>query len=214
MTASYVTVSELRTTLGIGSLYENSVIEEVCQTAEDLLNSFLWFDSAPVVGTMIYSNVVTMGLTLPTQFVTGQSVTISGSGSTYNGTYTITGTIPYTTNSVNTFVWPFGLQNMGLNNIAYIQYAKTASDDPWHQVRPYGKAIITTDTKTTAYAALGGVREAASMLAVSIWQARQVPTAGGMGLDMQPSPFRMGNGLMGTIRGLIAPYMNPAALVG
>ena len=45
MAATYVTKAELRTNLGIGTLYSDAVVEEVCQTAEDLLNSYLWFDS-------------------------------------------------------------------------------------------------------------------------------------------------------------------------
>ena len=44
MAASYVTMQELRTNLGIGSLYSDATIEEVCQAAEDQVNSFLWFD--------------------------------------------------------------------------------------------------------------------------------------------------------------------------
>jgi len=58
MPASYVTMSELRANLGIGTLYSDSTVEECCQTAEDLLNSYLWFDSVPVVGTALVSSTV------------------------------------------------------------------------------------------------------------------------------------------------------------
>ena len=38
---------------------------------------------------------------------------------------------------------------------------------------------------------------------------------GGMGIDgFAPSPFRMSNTLMASIRGLLAPYLNPSAMVG
>jgi hypothetical protein len=33
--ASYVTQQELRTNLGIGTLYSNNDVEEVCQAAQD-----------------------------------------------------------------------------------------------------------------------------------------------------------------------------------
>ena len=36
MTATYVTADELKANLGIGTLYADSIVEEVCQTAEDL----------------------------------------------------------------------------------------------------------------------------------------------------------------------------------
>ena len=60
MAATYVTKAELRTNLGIGSLYSDTTVEEVCQTAEDLLNSYLWFDSVPVVAAALASNVATL----------------------------------------------------------------------------------------------------------------------------------------------------------
>jgi len=43
MAATYVTKAELRTNLGIGTLYTDAVVEEVCQSAQDLLNQYLWF---------------------------------------------------------------------------------------------------------------------------------------------------------------------------
>ena len=46
MPATYVTEQELRDNLGIGDLYADSIIEECCQSAQDILNQFLWFDSA------------------------------------------------------------------------------------------------------------------------------------------------------------------------
>ena len=45
MAATYVTEQELRDNLGIGDLYPDSVIEECCQSAQDILNQFLWFGS-------------------------------------------------------------------------------------------------------------------------------------------------------------------------
>ena len=40
MPAVYVTQQELRTNLGIGTLYSDSTVEEVCQTAEDLIKQY------------------------------------------------------------------------------------------------------------------------------------------------------------------------------
>ena len=62
MTATYVTAAELRTNLGIGTLYPEAMIEEICQTAEDLCNTFLWYDTAPVTSARIVSNVATLSL--------------------------------------------------------------------------------------------------------------------------------------------------------
>jgi len=170
MAASYVTVAELRTNLGIGTLYSDSTVEEVCQAAQDQINSFLWFDSAPVVGTALVNNVATVMIANPGIFTTTESVTIAGAGSTFNGTYTITGTIPFSTGTSN-ILPAFNLQ---LNYFQYpqgysfIQYAKTAANQNFRRVLPYGTATG-EDTKTATYVNTASVREAAMILAVDIW---------------------------------------------
>ena len=216
MPASYVTVAELRANLGIGSLYSDSTVEECCQAAQDQINSFLWFDSAPVVGTALVSNVATVMLANPGLFTTGESVTIAGAGSTFNGTYTITATLPFSTGTTNLLP----AFNMQLNyyqqpqGYSFIQFAKTAADQNFRRVVPSGSATG-EDTKTATYVNTASVRQSAMILAVDIWQARQVSQTGGVGLDgFSPSPYRMGNSMIGKIRGLLAPYMNPNSMVG
>jgi hypothetical protein len=215
MAASYVTSSELKANLGIGTLYSDSIVEEVCQTAEDLLNSYLWFDSYPVVGAGTYNNVGMVLISAPVSYVTGQVVTLSNCGAAYNGSKTITGTYPYTNGSV---VIPYFL-NFPFNYFQFprgysmIQFTRSASDDNYHQIVPYGK-VMGVDTKETSYATTPAIREAAMMLAVDIWQARQQSSAGGISPDFSPSPYRMGNTLMARVRGLIAPYTSPRSMVG
>jgi hypothetical protein len=216
MPATYVTEAELRANLGIENLYSSNTVEEVCQTAQDLINQFLWFDSAPIVGASLQSNIVTLMVANPGIFSTGQSVTVSGCGATFNGTYTITGTIPWTAGTTTqlpsiafnnyAFNWP--------NGYSFIQYAKTASNVNFFRVLPYGSAVG-ADLKTNTYATTPAVREASMILAVDIWQARQVSQTGGVSIDgFSPSPYRMGNSMIGKIRGLIAGYMSPNAMVG
>ena len=215
MAASYVTSAELKANLGIGTLYADSIVEEVCQTAEDLLNQYLWFDSYPVVGAAIYNNVGMVLISSPISYVTGQVITLSGCGSTYNGSKTITGTYPYTNGSV---VIPYFI-NFPFNYFQFprgyslIQFALTHADDNYHQIVPYGKALG-VDTKDTAYAATPAIREAAMMLAVDIWQARHQSSVCGVTPEFAPSPYRMGNTLMARVRGLIAPYSSPRSMVG
>lgn len=216
MAATYVTEQELRDNLGIGDLYSDAVIEECCQTAQDILNQFLWFDSAPVVGTTIQNNVATVMIANPAIFTTGQSVTLTGCGATFNGTYTITGTIPWstgTTNLIPAISWNTNVWNWP-NGYSFIQFAKTAANVNFSRVLPYGSAVG-TDTKTNSYATTPAVREAAMILAVDIFQARQVSQTGGVSIDgFSPSPYRLGNSMIGKIRGLIAGYTNPGAMVG
>jgi hypothetical protein len=214
--ATYVTEAELRANLGIENLYSSDIVETCCQAAQDLLNQFLWFDAAPVVGTVLQSNIATVMIANPAIFSTGDSVTLSGCGSTFNGTYTITGTMPYTTGTANNF--PFINFNNRLfnypNGYSFIQFAKTAANANFTRVLPYGSAVG-ADTKTNTYATTPAVREAAMILAVDIFQARQVSQTGGVSIDgFSPSPYRMGNSMIGKIRGLLAGYQNPGSMCG
>jgi hypothetical protein len=215
MAATYVTVAELRANLGIGTLYTDATLDEVCQAAQDQINSFLWFDSAPVVGTALVSNVATVMLANPGIFTVGESVTITGAGSTFNGAFTITGTFPFSTGTSN-ILPAFNMQLSYYQNpqgYSFIQYAKTASNQNFRRVLPYGKAEG-ADTKSATYVNTASVREAAMILAVDIFQARQVSQTGGVSVDMGPSPYRMGNTMIGKIRGLLAPYMSPMSMIG
>ena len=210
MAATYVTASELKTNLGVGTLYDaTDVIETVCQTAQDLIDQFLDYNSAPVIGASIVSNVATLALSTPTRYVIGQVLTVSGCGIAYNGTQTVTATLPGAgITQMLSYPYPYG------RGVSFVQFAKTASDDTYHAIVPYGK-VVGPDTKTTAYANTPAIREAAMMLAVDIYQARQAPATGGMSIDgITSSPYRMGNNLMGKIRGLLAPYASMNSMVG
>jgi hypothetical protein len=95
-----------------------------------------------------------------------------------------------------------------------VQYAKTAANENFRRVLPYGQAIG-PDTKTIAYASTPAVRQAAMILAVDIWQARQVSQTGGVSIDgFSPSPYRLGNTMIGKIRGLLVGYQNPLSMIG
>ena len=191
MAATYVTMSELRTNLGIGTLYADATVEECCQSAQDIIDAYLWYNSALVYSTALTSNVATITTTQPHGFVTGQSVTITKSDTaTFNGTYTITGYTTFT-----------------------FTYAKTASDQTTHLVVPYG--LVKGPNHSTAYASVAAVREASMMIAVDIWQARQAPSGQGASIDgFVPSPFKMGSTLISRCKGLLAPYLAPSGMLG
>ena len=216
MAATYVTEAELRSNLGIGSLYTSATVEEVCQTAQDLLNQYLWFNDAPVVAAGLQNNVATLVIANPGIFVKGQTISIEGCGSIYSGSHVITGTIPGINIPVsistafytyfNNYSWP--------NGYSFIQFAKTHADDVFHRILPYGKASG-QDTKEDDYSVIPAIREAAMIIAVDIWQARQVSQTGGVGMDgVSASPYRMGYQLINRVRGLIQPYSAPSSLVG
>jgi hypothetical protein len=85
------TVSELRTTLGVGTLYPDATLQEVCDASDAVLLPMLWANNYFIVG---HSNTANTGTSYFDQLTTdifyvGQTVVISGSGSKHNGNKTI-----------------------------------------------------------------------------------------------------------------------------
>jgi len=207
MAATYVTNAELRTVLGIGTLYADSVVEEVCQAAENIIKSHLWFNNYYAAARSLTSNVATLYFQQPHGMYVGQSVVITNAGSPFNGTKTIT--------EINgaTQVSALNYQNYSLTAYNYsISYAATGSDQVKNPIQPFATVAATTNVD---YATIPEVREAATLIAVDIYQSRQLSNAGGVSPDgFTPSPYRMGNTLLARVRGLIANYLNPSGLVG
>ena len=217
MPATYVTVDELRSVLGVGTLYPDADLESACQTAQDLLNQYLWFNTIPVIGGTVQNNVVTVVLSAPVDFTAGQTITVTGCGAKFDGTHTITATYPWSQGSGTfpffTYYFPYNYYSFP-RGYSMLQWTDTHADQNYQLIVPYGTAKG-ADTKETGYAATPAINQAALMLAVDIWQARQAPSSGGVSVDgVTPSPYRLGNTMLAKVRGLIAPYMNPRAMVG
>jgi hypothetical protein len=190
---SLTTVAELRTALGVGSLYTDAVLQSVCDAADNVLLPFLWNNYTFNVG---HSNTTTEGTlyfneSIKDVFYVGQTVTISGNGAPHNGSKTITGMSDTT-----------------------ITYAVTGSPtaQPRHAVVPFGQVAVVA---TVDYTTVQAIQEASLMISIDIWQSRQAPSSGGVTIDgYAPSPYRMGNTLLARVRGLLAPYLDPRSMVG
>jgi len=190
--ATYITMAELRALLNLTgiTLYSDATVEEVCQATEDILNKYLWFNTAPIAATALSANIATITTPTPHGFVTDQTVVISSAGTTFNGSKVITDYQTFTFN-----------------------YAKTASDQITNLVKPYG--LVTGPNNATAYASVPAIREAAAAMATNIWQARQAPGASVTTVDgFIASPWQLGNTLIAKYRGLLAPYLAPNSMVG
>lgn len=191
---SLCTIAELRAALGVGSLYPDATLQEVCDAADAVLLPMLWSNkywniahsNEANTGTLYFQEEVTE------IFYVGQTVVITGNGSKHNGNKTITA--------------------VGTYSITYAITGNNNTPAPYHPVQPLGQVAADTYVDWTTDAA---VQEAALMIAVDIWQARQVPASGGVAVDgYSPSPYRMGNSLMARVRGLIAHALDPNSMVG
>jgi hypothetical protein len=191
---SLCTVSELRTALGVGTLYADATLQEVCDAADNVLLPFIWANTTPLVG---HSNTATTGTSyfdedVRSTFYVGQTVVISGSGSKHNGSKTITG--------------------VGEYSITYNITGNNNTPTVYHPVNPYGTVAAETYLDP---ATIPAIQEAALMISIDIFQSRQAPSSGGVSIDgYTPSPYRMGNTLLARVRGLLAPYLDPRSMVG
>ena len=189
MAATYCTKAELRVLLGIGSLYSDSVVEEVCQAAENIIKGYLWFNDYNAVARECTTTVGTLYTDQKHNMQVGETVVVENVAAHYNGSKTVTAITDYSIS--------FTISN---------QAAETK-----RVIRPYGTISAPTNVD---YATVAEVREASAMLAVDIWQARQASNAGGISPDFQPSPYRMGNTVLARLRGLLANHLSPNGLVG
>ena len=187
------TVAELRSTLGVGTLYSDSVLESVCDAADAVLLPMLWTNTTYNIA---HSNTATTGTLyfdelVEKVFYVGQTVVISGNGSKHNGNKTLTGVGDY--------------------NITYNISGNNNTPAVEHPVQPFG--VVTADTYVD-WSADQAVQNAALMISVEIWQARTATLSGSNAVDFQPSPYRMSAQLLAKVRGLLAHALSPDSMVG
>lgn len=190
---STTTVAELKAALGVGSLYSDATIQEVCDAADDALLPFLWKNENYNIA---HSNTTTEGTLYFNEpvkdiYYVGQSVTVTKNSAPFNGTKTITAVDNYS-----------------------ITYAVTGSPTAteYHPVVPYG--IVSGVTQNT-YATIPAVREASLMVCISIWTSRQTNSGNGMMPDgSMGNMYAMSSQLIARVRGLLAPYLDPRSMVG
>ena len=183
------TVAEIRATLGVGTLYSDATLQEVCDASDAVLIPMLWAKKAFPVAHSKTTTTATLYFDQAPEFIVGDSVVITNSGSAWNGTKTLT--------------------EVGEYSITYTISAATATNT--NTLSPTG--TVTGDT-TTDWTTDTAVQNAALMIAVEIWQARTASLSGSNAVDFQPSPYRMSAQLLAKVRGLIAHALAPGSMVG
>jgi len=187
-------ISELRSALGIGTLYSDAILTEVVDAADNVLLPFIWNNTTFNVGHSNTTNTGTLYFDedVRSTFYVGQTVTITGNGSKHNGSKTIT--------------------EVGEYAITYAITGNNNTAAPYHPVNPFGSVAAETYLDPSTVPA---IQEASLMISIDIWQSRQAPSSGGVTVDgYAPSPYRMGNTLLARVRGLLAPYLDPRSMVG
>jgi hypothetical protein len=189
---SLTTVAELRAALGVGSLYSDATLQSVTDAADNVLLPFLWKNQQSIIAHSSDGTTGTLYFDVPIDkvFYVNQSVTISGAGTKFNGSKTITAVSEYSF-------------NVTTNHTV---------DNPYHSVEPFGIAAAETYTD---YTTIPAIQEASLMICVSIWTSRQTNSGNGMNPDGSiGNLYAMSSQLISRVRGLISPYLDPRSLIG
>jgi hypothetical protein len=188
-----ITLSELKSVLGIGDIYADSIVQAVADSAENIILSYLIFDDVSIVGASLTNNVARFYCHNNT-FVVGQALTVTGCGSPFNGSRTVT--------------------KVGYDeyNVTYFEAAVTNADITKRQIIPNGRAVLTS--QAALYDTTPEVREAALAVACDIWITR-TGTLGQQGVDFQsPAPYRLGRSMLTRVSGLLGKHLDTRGYLG
>jgi hypothetical protein len=184
-----ITASELRSTLGVSSsLYSDAILSDIIDSAEAVILPMLVSYSVPIDAVSLVNNIAYFSTPVQNPFGESQSVVISGCGSPFNGTRTIT---------------------TNLLDDAAFSAAITNADIISKNIIPSGLATL---TGASTYVGNSAVESAVLVVSVEIFQSRTA--AGGQieGVDFSPSPFRMGRSLFNRCVGLLGPYLDTSSM--
>jgi hypothetical protein len=188
-----ITLSELKSVLGIGDIYADPIVQAVADSAENIILSYLIFDDVSIVGASLTNNVARFYCHDNT-FVVGQALTVTGCGSPFNGSRTVT--------------------KVGYDeyNVTYFEAAITNADISKRQIIPNGRAVLTS--QAALYDTTPEVREAALAVACDIWITR-TGTLGQQGVDFQsPAPYRLGRSMLTRVSGLLGKHLDTRGYLG
>ena len=188
-----ITLAELKAVLGIGDIYADAIVQACADSAENIILSYLTFDDVAINAVSLTSNVARFYCYNNT-FVVGQALTVTGCGSPFNGSQTVT---------------VVGIDEYG---VTYFEAAEINANITKRMVIPNGRAVLTS--QATLYDTTPEVREAALAVACDIWITR-TGTLGQQGVDFQsPAPYRLGRSMLTRVSGLLGKHLDTRGYLG
>jgi hypothetical protein len=188
-----ITLSELKSVLGIGDIYADPIVQAVADSAENIILSYLIFDDVSIAGVSLTSNVARF-YCYDNTFVVGQALTVSKCGAPFDGSRTVT---------------KVGYDEYG---VTFFEAAITNADITKRSVIPNGRAVLTS--QAALYDTTPEVREAALAVACDIWITR-TGTLGQQGVDFQsPAPYRLGRSMLTRVSGLLGKHLDTRGYLG
>jgi len=184
-----ITASQLRSVLGVSvSLYSDATLDDIIDTAESVILPLLNSYTIPIDAVSLTENVAYFATVGLNPFGEGQSVVITGCGSPFNGTHTITTSL--------------------LNDDAF-SVAITNADIISKNVIPSGLATL---SGASTYVGNAAVESAVTVVSVEVFQSRTAPGGQIEGIDFAPTPFRMGRSLYNRVSGLLGALVDVGSI--
>ncbi len=186
-----VTASQLRTVLGVSvSLYSDSYLDEIINTAEAVILPMLVSNSSAVNAYKLESNVATYYTQRPHYFVAGQSVVVAGLPAPFSATVTVVDVKEY-----------------------HFTAALTSSNVTLRDIIPMGSATLSGYSAAEIYANSAPIESAVLAVSVEVFQSRVA--AGGQieGVDFASTPYRMGRSLTNRVSTLLMPFLDVETVV-
>mgnify|MGYP000043390289 FL=1 len=189
-----VTVSELKTILGIGDLYADAVLEGIADTATDVILDYLQLDRSWVDQMCCEDGFILQIRTIdPHNLYVGQDVTLNGfPGAHVNGNKTVDAIV-----------------DERVARIDLGTHAAPVIEDPIPLIPP---ATIADQQRLNYYADIPAVKEAVTAIAVDVFQSRVAPGGQTEAVDFTPGPYRMGRSLLTRVSGLLGRWMDTSSL--
>ena len=188
-----ITLSELKSVLGIGDIYADSIVQAVADSAENIILSYLIFDDVAINAVSLTNNVARF-YCYDNTFAVGQALTVSKCGAPFDGSRTVT---------------KEGVDEYG---VTFFEAAITNADITKRKVIPTGRAVLTS--QAALYDTTPEVREAALAVACDIWITR-TGTLGQQGVDFQsPAPYRLGRSMLTRVSGLLGKHLDTRGYLG
>ncbi len=182
-----IDIEELKAVLGIGDIYADPIVQECADTASNVVSAYLTYNKAQITHVRLESNIAYF--TSPNSiFVAGQALTVSGCGSPFDGSRTVTE------------IWDNGFKA-----------AITNADVVLREIKPTGSALLTS--QAALYDTTPEVREAVLAVAVDVWNSRS-GNLGQQGVDYQPAPYKLSRGLLQRVIGILGKHVDIGGMVG
>jgi hypothetical protein len=211
--ATIVTPAELRSVLGVSnSLYSDSYLTDVIDTAESVILPMLVKYSSPIDVVALQDNIATYYVLGDNNFGVGQSVVITGVGSPFNGTFIIleSSNLDYDSFILRSNSRIF-LDGSYREFNGFFTVAITNADITERKVIPSGLATL---SGASTYVGNAAVESAVLAVSVEVFQSRIAPGGQIEGIDFTSvSPYRLGRSLFNRVSGLLGAYIDTDSMV-